>query len=199
MNIEEVTKTLLEMNVNEFTEKKQSFTYLSWSQAWRKVIETDPRATYKILKNPNRDMMPLFGDEENGYFCYTEVTIEGVTREMWLCVLDFRNKACKNPDSGLINKTVMRCLTKNLAMFGLGTYIYAGESYPTETDLDGVSTPKGTPKADPKAELIKRLGVLSSEQKKFYIDAFNKKTKKDAKDWKDTTVTFLKQVVAKAL
>ena len=29
-----------------------------------------------------------------------------------------------------INKTIMRCLTKNLAMFGLGHYIYAGEDLP---------------------------------------------------------------------
>jgi hypothetical protein len=29
-----------------------------------------------------------------------------------------------------INKTIMRCLVKNLAMFGLGIYIYAGEDLP---------------------------------------------------------------------
>jgi hypothetical protein len=29
-----------------------------------------------------------------------------------------------------INKAIMRCLTKNLAMFGLGLYIYAGEDLP---------------------------------------------------------------------
>ena len=29
-----------------------------------------------------------------------------------------------------INKTIMRCLVKNIAMFGLGIYIYAGEDYP---------------------------------------------------------------------
>jgi len=31
-----------------------------------------------------------------------------------------------------INKAIMRCLTKNLAMFGLGLYIYAGEDLPEE-------------------------------------------------------------------
>ena len=31
-----------------------------------------------------------------------------------------------------INKTVMRCLVKNLAMFGLGLYIYAGEDLPED-------------------------------------------------------------------
>lgn len=34
-----------------------------------------------------------------------------------------------------VNKTIMRCLVKNLAMFGLGLYIYAGEDLPEgETD-----------------------------------------------------------------
>lgn len=31
-----------------------------------------------------------------------------------------------------VNKTVMRCLVKNLAMFGLGLYIYAGEDLPED-------------------------------------------------------------------
>lgn len=31
-----------------------------------------------------------------------------------------------------INKAVMRCLVKNLAMFGLGLYIYAGEDLPED-------------------------------------------------------------------
>ena len=39
----------------------------------------------------------------------------------------------KNVDAATmtdINKTIMRCLVKNLAMFGLGLYIYAGEDLP---------------------------------------------------------------------
>lgn len=35
-----------------------------------------------------------------------------------------------------VNKTVMRCLIKNLAMFGLGLYIYAGEDLPEESEED---------------------------------------------------------------
>jgi len=37
-----------------------------------------------------------------------------------------------------INKTIMRCLVKNLAMFGLGLYIYAGEDLPLELDAEPV-------------------------------------------------------------
>jgi len=44
--------------------------------------------------------------------------------------MDHRNKAILEPNMFDINKTVMRCLTKNLAMFGLGLYIYAGEDLP---------------------------------------------------------------------
>ena len=35
-----------------------------------------------------------------------------------------------------INKTIMRCLVKNLAMFGLGLYIYAGEDIPEKIVAD---------------------------------------------------------------
>jgi len=51
-------------------------------------------------------------------------------RDMWLPVMDHKNKAVINPDACQINKTKMRCLTKCLAMFGLGHYIYAGEDLP---------------------------------------------------------------------
>lgn len=39
-----------------------------------------------------------------------------------------------------VNKTVMRCLVKNLAMFGLGLYIYAGEDVPSDV-VDPLTTP----------------------------------------------------------
>ena len=37
-----------------------------------------------------------------------------------------------------VNKAIMRCLTKNLAMFGLGLYIYAGEDLPETTKEDAL-------------------------------------------------------------
>ena len=50
-----------------------------------------------------------------------------------------------------INKTIMRCLTKNLAMFGLGLYIYAGEDLPESEDAPKEEpNPKSEPK--PKSE-----------------------------------------------
>jgi len=125
---------LLELNVNEFTEKKGNFTYLSWAIAWKHFIKTYPNATYEIKKNALG--LPLFGDNKLGFMSYTTVTVGDITHEMWLPVLDMRNKPLMQPNTFDINKTVMRCLTKNLAMFGLGLYIYAGEDLPTEQEPD---------------------------------------------------------------
>jgi hypothetical protein len=55
-----------------------------------------------------------------------------VSNTMWLPVLDFKNKAISGPNAFDINSARMRCLVKCLAMFGLGHYIYAGESTPQE-------------------------------------------------------------------
>jgi len=50
-----------------------------------------------------------------------------------------------------INKTLMRCLVKNLAMFGLGIYIFAGEDLPESESSAPVVAPA---KAKPSTGLI---------------------------------------------
>jgi hypothetical protein len=118
-------KELLAVDVKSYIEKKNNMDYLSWANAWREIIKLFPGATYTIIKNDNG--LPIFGNSEIGYMCYTTVTIKEITHEMWLPVMDFKNKAMLKPTMFEINKTVMRCLTKNLAMFGLGLDLYAGE------------------------------------------------------------------------
>ena len=101
---------------------------------------------YDLKKDENGRC--YFGDEQIGYMVYTSVTAGGLTYEMWLPVMDNNNKAMKlnaytyatrSGDKSVeavsmfdINKAVMRCLVKNLAMFGLGLYIYAGEDLPED-------------------------------------------------------------------
>lgn len=133
------------VNVNDKVEKKSNLTYLSWAWAWAEVKKACPDATYQIISDANTNK-PYFYDENLGYMVMTEVTIEGETLEMWLPVMDGANKAMmatsytyqtrygeKTVEAATmfdINKTLMRCLTKNLAMFGMGLYIYAGEDLP---------------------------------------------------------------------
>lgn len=46
--------------------------------------------------------------------------------------VEYEIKHCSAATMFDINKTIMRCLTKNMAMFGLGLYIYAGEDLPED-------------------------------------------------------------------
>lgn len=149
-----VFKALEAVNVDAFTEKKDTgrvtLTYLSWANAWAEVARRYPDATYKIERFENN--LPFVYDAKTGYMVFTEVTIGGVTHEMWLPVMDSHNapmldhpyevqtkrssytvQACTMFD---INTAIMRCLTKNLGMFGLGLYIYRGEDFPqAETNV----------------------------------------------------------------
>jgi len=144
---------LYAINVNEHVEKKNtgktSLSYLSWCYAWREIKSRFPNASYEIVKFENG--LPYCYDPNTGYMVYTKVTIEGTTHEMWLPVLDSHNDAMLSQPYEVktrngtytvakctmfdINKTIMRCLTKNLAMFGLGLYIYAGEDLPSDLPL----------------------------------------------------------------
>lgn len=120
---------VMKVNVNEKTEKKGNLTYLSWAWAWAEFKKLYPDATYEVKKF---DGLPYVHDKETGYMVYTSVTADGLTYEMWLPVMDARNKTLMNATMFDINKTIMRCLAKNLAMFGLGLYIYAGEDLPED-------------------------------------------------------------------
>lgn len=140
------------INVNDHVEKKDGLTYLSWAWAWSAVKKACPDATYELL--------PTDYDDDLGFMCHTKVTITGETLEMWLPVMDGKNKSMKRKSYTYatkygektveaattfdINKTLMRCLVKNLAMFGLGLYIYAGEDLPeTTVEVAEAPTKKG--------------------------------------------------------
>lgn len=124
-------ETLSVINVNDNAEKKGKFSYLSWTWAWAELQKVYPLATYEIVKF---DGLPYKENSRNECIVFTKLTIDGITHEMWLPVMDNSNKALKNPDMMAINKAIMRCLVKNIAMFGLGLYIYAGEDLPDTDD-----------------------------------------------------------------
>lgn len=178
--MDNVFEVLSSINVNEHTEDKNGLTYLTWAWAWAEFKKVCPTATYEVEKFDN---LPYVYDENTGYMCYTKVTVNDITHEMWLPVMDGANKSMKahpyeymvkNPNFKYarkeqdgkyydkygkeqteyiakkveaatmfdINKTIMRCLVKNLAMFGLGLYIYAGEDLPesVESKSENVNT-----------------------------------------------------------
>ena len=118
---------LYALNVNSKTEKKGNLTYLSWAWAWAEFKKAYPDANYKINQF---DGTFCTGNEKIGYMVHTQVTAGEQTYEMWLPVMESRNNTILQPKMTEVNKTIMRCLTKNISMFGLGLYIYAGEDLP---------------------------------------------------------------------
>lgn len=126
-----VFETLSAVNVNDKVEKKGKLSYLSWAWAWGEVKKRYPDADYWYYKD-DETKLPMSFVSEVGGFCYTSVTINGNTLPMWLPILDNRNQTAMKPNAFQINSTLMRCLTKNLAMHGLGHYIYAGEDLPAQ-------------------------------------------------------------------
>ena len=193
-NLEHFNK-LFAINCNDKTEKKNNgsteLTYLSWCYAWSEVKKLYPNARYEILKFGD-NKLPYVFDEKTGYMVFTRVEIEDIEHEMWLPVMDSANKAMKDrlytykvkkynsntrqyefvdkevqPATMFdINKTIMRCLTKNLAMFGLGLYIYAGEDLPENIDNE---EPKNSEKNSAKKELM-----IQDSQKDLIISKFEK-------------------------
>ena len=117
-----VWTTLSAIDVSKHIEKKGNLSYLSWAYAWGTLMQYYPEASY-FYDEPNVDPNGTVEVE-------VELTIEGITRRMWLPVMDHRNKAIVNPTSRDVSDARMRCLVKCIAMFGLGHYIYAGEDLP---------------------------------------------------------------------
>ena len=155
---------LFGVDVKDKVENKKSgnttLSYLSWAWAWAEVKKRFVDVNYKVYKD-EETKEPYVFNQKTGYMVYTEVTINGLTHEMWLPVMDSANKAMKDIEYSYkvkeykdrkwtgeyvekfvepatmfdINKAIMRCLVKNLAMFGLGLYIYAGEDLPEDISM----------------------------------------------------------------
>lgn len=112
---------LAAVNCNDKTETKGKFTYLSWAWAVDVLMRKDPSATWQFHEPQ------AFGDT---LMVSCTVTAFGKPMYMFLPVMDERNQAIKQPTSTHVNKAMMRCLVKAIAVHGLGLYIYAGEDLP---------------------------------------------------------------------
>lgn len=62
------------------------------------------------------------------------VTLGDRVRTCLLPVMNHRNQPISDPDAFQVNTAIMRCMTKCLALFGLGLYVYAGEDVPEDSE-----------------------------------------------------------------
>lgn len=189
MEQKEFVEKLLQLNVNDFTEEKNGLTYLSWCNGWKEMLKIDPSATFEVRMFEGKDgLLPYCGTPEMGYMVFTQVTANGITRGCHLPVMNNENKTMKaepytyKTRSGErtveaatmfdVNKAIMRCLAKNLGMFGLGLYIYAGEDLPEEI-VEYASKEQ--------IETMKELNVnFDNVLRKFGVTAVEQLTKQQA-------------------
>jgi len=130
-----IWETLSKIDCSEHTEDKGGLTYLSWAWCWQLLVENFPFAQYEFADAETH--------ADGSMTVHCTVIIGACRRSMWLPVMDHRNRALVNPDSRSISDSKMRCLTKCIAMFGLGHYIYAGEDLPVSPqEEDGDETPR---------------------------------------------------------
>ena len=141
------------INVNDHVERKNGFTYLSWAWAWGTLMEHFPDSKFSFERFADGTEVFRYPDGSAEVRC--ALTVNGITRSMWLPVMDHRNNAIKNPDARAVNDAKMRCLVKAMALFGLGHYIYAGEDLPDASKPATATQPAATD--DPVAELKSAL------------------------------------------
>lgn len=187
--IQSLFSKLYAIDVSDYIETKKNgnveLTYLSWANAWKRFKEECPSAQY-IIKH--WDGKPYLYDEDLGYMVETTVYADGEEHSMWLPVMDNTNHAMKDKPYTYktskgeertvaaatmfdINTAIMRCLVKNIGMFGLGLYIYAGEDVPDgETVRQGSKARFEKPSVEDIIDGINEKMTLDN-WKKFYAKA----------------------------
>ena len=180
---------LYDMNLGDKVEKKDGLSYLTWSEAWKAFKEIYPSATFRVVPNPDTKL-PYFVDPQIGIMVFTEVTADDMTQQCFLPVLnssmkpmrleaynytvyDKQNrrqieKTCEAASMFDINKTIMRCLVKNLALYGVGLKLYQGEDIPCENSDDAAANA-----AEPKKNQTRRARTVAAPQPAPVIDRFS--------------------------
>ena len=118
-------ENLYNIDLKKYIEKDyKNLSYLSWATAYKIAMEKDPTMTYQVYTDT--DGLPFFS-RGNIHFVKTRIVMFGEIKEMMLPVMDNKHNAVTEPNSRQINDNIMRCLVKNLAMFGLGLSLYIKE------------------------------------------------------------------------
>jgi hypothetical protein len=137
---------LLKLNVKDHTEKKNGLSYLSWAWAWTEALKADSNASFEVTLFNGVPFMDINGTG----MVWVTVTMFGKPMTCFLPIMDHRNKPIQKPDAFQVNTSLMRCMTKALALHGIGLYIYAGEDLPEQEDAPAkpeVKTPVKTVEA----------------------------------------------------
>ena len=106
-------------DVSAGVERKGNLDYLSWAYAWNALCEEHPDANFYFAEPTTYP--------DGSVMTKAVVTVGEKTHEMTLPVMNNRNQAIQNPNARDISDSQMRCLTKCIALFGLGIGLYLGD------------------------------------------------------------------------
>lgn len=178
--------SLRAVNVNDFIEKKNGLSYLSWAFAVDQLLQRDPAATWEYrfgteLIGEHHVQVPYIRIGGTAMvFC--TVKAFGVERTAQLPVMDHKNKAIPDPDAFQVNTAMQRALAKAIALHGLGLYIYAGEDVPPEEEKPEPPKPKVT--AEELAEAKKVLADAETrDELKLVYQALNEPLREATKEY----------------
>ena len=129
-------------------DKKGQFDYVSWTDMWQEIHLHYPEIQFefKEFDHPVHGLMDCMVYPNGTASVHSKVTIDGLTHPMWLAITDFNNRAKKDWDVVDVANTKMRCLVKNISLFGLGAHVYRGE------DIADREAPTAVVKLKPKAK-----------------------------------------------
>lgn len=140
----DIYNTLRKIDLNSRAQEKNGLTYIPWAIAVDEVSKLyDVQFNFHMFTQEDGSEVPYLNTPV-GLFVETDVTIGGHYREMMLPVMDNRNqgmkiteqadpsgkKTIKAASSMDVNKALMRCLTKNIAIFGLMIGLWGKEDIP---------------------------------------------------------------------
>jgi hypothetical protein len=187
---------LRKINVSDHIEKKNGMSYLSWTYAVDTLLQADPTATWEFLPHL----------EINGTIMVRcQVHAFEKTMFMQLAVFDYKNQAIKDPNACQVSNSMMRCLVKCIACFGIGLYIYAGEDLPEEdaNTANPHSASNMQPREDevgipstvyrvPFGKFVKKsLDEIDIREMKNYIEYLENKAVKDGKEIQGVVKDFI--------
>lgn len=130
-----IWKTMSQIDTRNLVEKKNGFTYLSWSHALKLLKDHVPEAmvTKHVFQRSDNTLLPFMVDAQG--YAYVQVTVTlgkdqaGATEVM--PVLNHANRPIQNPNSFEVNASLQRCMAKAISMAtGLGIHLYSGEDMP---------------------------------------------------------------------
>ena len=140
IKFKDIWETLYNLDVSKHTEQKMNLTYLSWSRAWMLLMSEYPQATYTFV---DFEGVPYRTLPDGTSEVATQIKIDSHVRSMILPIMDYKNNAVVNPNARQVNDNRMRCLVKNLAMFGLGMCVFTQfEDHLPDEEKDEQPEPK---------------------------------------------------------